>query len=107
MLQYPYLCGFRDVLHPLNLLLLAVCGHQERLLPVVDVEAVLSAHPRLGVQDGEVLDLQLTVDAEVERGIGGTVGVKQQIRELEEEEEQSFYLKFSITKKHDLDVLYS
>ncbi len=47
------------VLHPPELLLPGGGGHQQGLLPVVDVEAVLGSQARVAVQHGQVADLDL------------------------------------------------
>ena len=46
-----YLRGLGNVLHPLNLFLLVGSGDQERLLPIIDVEAVIGLHASLAVEN--------------------------------------------------------
>ena len=76
-------CGIGDGLHPLDLLCLVGRGDEEGLLAVVDVEAVLGAHPRLALDDGELPRPHVAVDAEVEAGVRRAVRVEEQVGELE------------------------
>ena len=77
-----YLDSFSDILHPLGLLILGGGRHHQSPLAVVDVEAEVCPHAGLAVHHLEVGHGELTVDLELDPGLGGAVGVEQHVGEL-------------------------
>lgn len=77
-----YLRSLGHFLHPAVLLLLRGGRHQHGLLPVAHVEAEVGSEARLVVYDGDVLQGQLAVDAEVKGRVRSAVRVQKQVRKL-------------------------